>query len=168
MAATVEIDEQNGTAPGSTTHNIPDTDMSTEDSPTTDPVANPVTPGNNTMEKFQKIDVTSMGGSSLIDNLKIFRAGALGGAAAHLTNARETAYAGAETFTTPTTTTSVKATQTMPTSEPAGANLGIGGSLTGSLAAPGQSDFLVHQIQTNGADTAGSTSTLNYQFDETA
>jgi len=168
MAATVEIDEQNGSAPGSTTHNIADSDMSTEDSPTTDPVANPVTPGDNTMEKWQKIDVTNMGGSSLIDNLKIWRTGALGGAAVHLTNARESAYGGAETFTTPTVSDSTPATQTMPTSEPSGANLGIGGSLSGSLAAPGQSDHLVHQIQTNVADTAGSTSTLNYQFDETA
>ena len=168
MAATVEIDEQNGSAPGSTTHNIADTDMSTEDSPTTDPVANPVTPGSNTMEKWQKIDVTNMGGSSLIDNLKIFRTGALGGAAVHLTNARETSYGGAETFTTPTVSASTPATQTMPTSVPSGANLGIGGSLTGSLSAPGQSDHLVHQIQTNAADVAGSTSTLNYQYDETA
>ena len=168
MAATVEIDEQNGAGAGVTTHNIPDTDMSTEDSATTDPVANPVTPGSNTMEKFQKIDVTAMGGSSLIDNLKIFRTGALGGAAVHLTNARETSYAGAATYVAPVTTNSPLAIVAMPTSVPAGANLGIGGSLTGSLSAPGQSDHLVHQIQTNAADVAGSTSTLNYQYDETA
>ena len=168
MSATVEIDEQNGSAPGSTTHNIADSDMSTEDSPTTDPVGNPVTPGNNTMEKFQKIDVTNMGGSSLIDNLKIWRTSALGGSAVHLTNARETSYAGAATYTTPTVSDSALAIVTMPTSEPSGSNLGIGGSLSGSLAAPGQSDHLVHQIQTDVGDTEGSTSTMNYQFDETA
>lgn len=168
MAATVEIDEQNGAAPGTLTHSIVDSDMSTEDSPTTDPVANPVTPGNNTMEKWQKIHVTAMGGSSLVDNLKIFRTGALGGAAVHLTNARTATYGGAATYATPTVTTSVVATQAMPTSAPGSANLGIGGLLTGSLSAAGSSDFLVHQIQTNVADVAGSTSTMNYQYDETA
>jgi len=60
------------------------------------------------------------------------------------------------------------ATQTMPTAEPASANLGIGGSLSGSLTAAGSSDYLVHQLQTDGADTAGTTTTLNYQYDETA
>ncbi len=168
MAATVEIDEQNGAPAGSTTHNISDTDMSTEDSATTDPVANPVTPGSNTMEKWQKIDITNMGGSSKIDNLQIWRTGALGGAAVHVTNARTSAYGGAETYAQPETGASGEATQTMPSSDPAAANLGIGGSLTGSLTATGQSDFLVHQIQTNGADVAGSTSTMNYQYDETA
>jgi len=55
-----------------------------------------------------------------------------------------------------------------PTSEPTDANLGIGGSLTGELTTTGESDYLVHQIQTDTDDTAGSTSTLNYQYDETA
>jgi hypothetical protein len=56
----------------------------------------------------------------------------------------------------------------MPTSEPSGANLGIGGSLSGQLTATGNSDYLVHQIQTDSGDVAGSTSTMNYQYDETA
>lgn len=167
-AATVEIDEQNGAPAGTTTHNITDTDMSTEDSSTTDPVANPVTPGNNTMEKWQKIDVTNLGGSSKIDNLKIWRTSALGGSAVHLTNARTASYGGAETYAQPTVSASSIATETMPTSEPGSANLGIAGSLSGSLTSTGQSDYLVHQIQTNAGDVAGSTSTMNYQYDETA
>lgn len=56
----------------------------------------------------------------------------------------------------------------MPTSEPATANLGIGGSLGGSLEEAGASDYLVHQIQTDAGDTAGSSSTMNYQYDEIA
>jgi len=56
----------------------------------------------------------------------------------------------------------------MPTSEPASANLGIGGALAGALTAAGESDYLVHQIQTDAGDVAGSTSTMNYQYDETA
>jgi hypothetical protein len=56
----------------------------------------------------------------------------------------------------------------MPTSAPGAANLGIAGSLAGALTAAGFSDYLYHQIQTNAADNAGSTSTMNYQYDEIA
>lgn len=171
--ADVHIDEQNGTAPGATTDDINNTPMSTLDAPDTivsphNPVANPVTPGNNTMEKWQKFHVVAMAGSSKVDNLKIFRTGALGGAALHKTNARETAYGGAEVYTTPNTANSLVTPETMPEVVPAGANLGIGGALGGSLIAPGTSDFLVHQIQTDSGDIAGSLSTLTYQFDDTA
>lgn len=167
MAATVEIDEANG-AGQTLTHGITDCDMGSTDAANMDPVANPLAPGDNTYEKWQKIHVTNMGGSSKIDNLKVWRTGALGGAAVHVTNARTSSYGGAPTYATPTQSDSSVATQTMPTSEPASANLGIGGSLTGSLTATGSSDYLVHQIQSDAADTAGSTSTMNYQYDETA
>jgi len=167
MAATVEIDEANG-AGETLTHSISDTDMGNSDSATVDPVAFPITPGNNTYEKFQKVHVTAMGGSSKIDNLQVWRTGALGGAATHLTNARTSSYGGALSYATPDTTEAASSTQTMPTSDPAAANLGIAGSLTGSLTATGSSDYLNHIIKTNAADTAGSTSTMNYQYDETA
>lgn len=166
MTATVEIDEAN-TVSQTLTHNITNTNMGTTDAVNLDPVANPVTPGNNTYEKYQKVHVTAMGGSSKIDNLQVWRTGALGGAATHKTNARTSSYAGAPTFATPVTTASAF-TQTMPSSAPGTANLGIGGSLAGNLTATGSSDYLVHQIQTNAADIAGSTSTMNYQYDETA
>ncbi len=167
MAATVEIDESNG-AGETVTHNITNSNMGSTDAVNLDAVANPVTPGNNTYEKWQKIDVTAMGGSSQIDNLQIWRTGALGGAATHVTNARTATYGGAATYATPIATNSTVATQTMPSADPAAANLGIGGSLTGNLTSTGSSDYLVHQIQTDGGDTAGSTSTMNYQYDETA
>lgn len=166
-AATVQINEYNGAGEDETT-NITDTDMGDIDAANLDPVAYPVTPGNNTYEKWQKIDVTAMGGSSKIDNLKIWRTGALGGSAVHVTNAREATYGGAETYAQPIKTNSTVATQTMPTSEPSGANLGIGGSLSGELTAIGKSDYLIHQIQTDAGDVEGSTSTISYQYDETA
>ncbi len=167
-AATVEIDEGNGSAAGTLTHNITNSNMGSTDAVNLDPVANPVAPGADTYEKWQKVHVTSMGTSSKIDNLKIWRTGALGGSAVHVTNARTASYGGAPTGTTPIVTNSTLATQTMPTSAPGSANLGIGGSLSGNLTATGSSDFLIHQIQTNASDTAGSTSTMNYQYDETA
>ena len=167
MAATVQINEFNG-AGETKTANITNTNMGSSDSANLNATASPIVAGDNSYEKWQKIEVTAMGGSSAIDNLKIWRTGALGGSASHLTNARLTSYGGAETYTTPTASASTPATQAMPSSEPATANLGIGGSLTGNLTAAGSSDYLVHQIQTNAADTAGSTSTMNYQYDETA
>lgn len=167
MAATVVISEYNG-AGETKTANITNTNMGSADSANLDATANPVVAGENTYEKWQKVEVTAMGGSSAIDNLKIWRTGALGGSATHVTNARTSTYGGPETYATPTASSSSVATQTMPTSEPGTANLGIGGSLSGQLTGTGSSDYLVHQIQTNGADTAGSTSTMNYQYDETA
>ena len=167
MPATIVINEYN-TVGESKEANITNTNMGSDDSPNLDAVANPVVPGENTYEKYQKLEVTALGGSSKIDAIKIWRTGALGGSAVHKTNARESAYGGAETFATPVVTASSKAIETMPSSEPSGANLGIGGSLTGSLTATGESDYLVHQIQTDAGDTVGSTSDLNYQYDETA
>jgi hypothetical protein len=166
MAATVEICESNG-AGETVTHNITDTDMGNQDSATVDPVAYPITPGNNSYEKFQRIHVTAMGGSSKIDNLQIWRTGALGGSATHITNARTSSYAQV-TYATPDTTEAAQSTQAMPTADPAAANLGIAGSLTGALTAAGYSDYLNHIIKTNAGDTAGSTSTMNFQYDETA
>lgn len=168
-AATVEIDEHNG-AGEDVTHNISNTNMGSTDAADLDPVANPLTPNTNTYEKWQKLDLVSLGGSSKIDNLKIWRTGSLGsgGTHDHDTNAREASYNGAETYATPINTTSTLATEDMPTSEPSGANLGIGGSLSGELTASGVSDFLIHQIQIDNSATAGSTSTLNLQYDETA
>lgn len=166
MAATVEICESNG-AGETVSHDIANTNMGSTDAAELDPVSYPVTPGNNTYEKYQRVHVTAMGGSSAIDTLKVWRTGALGGSAVHLTNARETSYA-QKTYATPVATTSTQATQTMPTSEPSGANLGIGGSLSGQITSAGYSDYLVHQIQTDAGDTAGATTTMNYQYDEIA
>jgi len=167
MAATVQIAEFN-TVGETKTASITNSNMGSTDAVNLDPVAYPVVPGEYTYEKWQKVEVTAMGGSSKIDNLKIWRTGALGGSAAHLTNARETSYGGAETFATPLVTVSTLADQAMPTSEPTDANLGIGGALAGELTAAGLSDYLIHQIGTDAGDVAGSTSTMNYQYDETA
>lgn len=168
MAATVQISETNGAAPGTTTDGITNSNMGSSDSPNLNPITYYVTPGQNTFEKWQRFHVSAMGGSSAIENITVWRTGALGGSATHVTNARTSAYGGAATYATPTASTSTVATQTMPTSNPGSANLGIGGSLTGSLTAAGYSDYLVHQIATNASDTAGSTSTLNFAYTEVA
>src|SRR3972149_5416163 len=134
MAATVEIDEANG-AGETLTHNITNTNMGSTDAVNLDPVANPVTPNTRTFIKYQKIHVTAMGGSSQIDNLQVWRTGALGtgGTHTHVTNARTSSYAGALSYATPTQSAVSTVDQTMPSSDPAATNLGIGGALAGAL-----------------------------------
>jgi hypothetical protein len=168
MAATVEIDESNG-AGETVTHGIANSNLGAVDAADLDPVANPIAPGANSYEKWQKIHVSAMGGSSAIDTLKVWRTGSLGNGTgtAHVTNARESGYTPA-TYATPTASASTVATQNVPTGEPAGANLGIGGSLSGQLTGAGSSDYLVHQVQVAGDATAGATTTMHYQYDETA
>jgi len=167
MAATVSISESN-TVSQTITASITNSNMGNTDAVNLDPVVYPVTPGNRTYAKYQRFNVTNMGGSSAIQNLKVWRTSALGGAATHVTNARLSAYAGAASFSTPVTTAITGADQAMPTSVPATANLGIGGSLSGSLTTTGYSDYLIHQIISDAGDVAGSTSTMNYQYDEVA
>jgi len=167
MAATVQINEFN-TVGETKTANITNSNMGSTDAVNLVAADYPVVPGENTYEKYQKVEVTAMGGSSKIDNLKIWRTTALGGSAVHLTNARETSYGGAESFATPVATDSTPATETMPTTEPTDANLGIGGALAGELTAAGSSDYLVHQIQTDAGDVVGASCTMHYQYDETA
>lgn len=168
MAADVEICESN-TVSETVAHDIANTNMGSIDDAELDPVANPIIAGNRSYAKYQRFHVVDMDTSSLINNLKVWRTGALGGAATHVTNARTSSYGGAATYATPVATAITGADQTMPTSEPGSANLGIGGSLSGDMDTDGDfSDYLIHQIITNGADVAGSTSTMNYQYDETA
>jgi hypothetical protein len=169
MSATVEIDEQNGSPSFPIlTHNISNSNMGGADLADLDPVTYPIAAGESSYEKWQLIHVTDMGTSTKINNIQVWRTGSLGAGATHLTNARTSSYGGAAAFTTPTAAPSTVATGDMPTSSPGSANLGIGGSLGGSLTSPGYSDFLVHQIQTSKTALAGNITTMNYQYDETA
>ena len=166
-AATIEICESNG-AGETVSHNITNTNMGNVDSVNLNPVTYPVTPGSRTFAKYQRIHVTNIGTSSAINNLKIWRTGALGGSATHVTNAATGAGYSAKSYATPTTSSIADVDNAMPTSTPASANLGIGGALAGALTAAGYSDYLVHQILTDAGDIAGSTSTMSFQYDETA
>jgi len=166
MAATVEISESNG-ASETVTDGITNSNMGSADVVNLDPATYPITPGDRSYAKYQRLHVVDMGGSTSIKNIKVWRTGALGGAATHVTNARTSSYT-AISYSQPVNTAISGVDQAMPTSAPATANLGIGGSLTGELTAPGYSDYLVHQIVTDASDTAGSTTTLNFQYDEIA
>lgn len=167
MAATVTISESNG-AGETITASITNTNMGSTDAVNLVAADYPIVAGQNSYEKYQRFCVSNMGGSSKIKTLKVWRTTALSGSDTHKTNARESGYV-QKSYATPVATTSTQATQTMPTSVPSGANLGIGGSLTGEItSATSYSDYLVHQLQTDAATTAGTSCTMNYSYDEVA
>ena len=167
MPATCVIDEYNG-AGETEEDNITNINYGSIDSPNLTVSGNEITAGQNSFEKWNKMAFT--GTFNTVDNLKIWKnTGDYKTEEGIDTNAREASYGGAETYVQPTQTTSVIATEVMPVTEPSGANLGIGGSLGGQLAAPGDSDYLVTQLQTGSNTPAGNLNQkqFTYQWDET-
>lgn len=168
-AATVVISESN-TASETVTDGISNANFGTIDSPSLATGTYPITPGSNSYEKWLRLRVSAMGDATKIDNIKVYAPGASFpiGTGTYLKGNQNTGSWSAETFAAPVTATSTKATATYATSQPASANVGISGSLTGSLTAAGYSDYLVLQVLTNAADTTGSSLTLRFEWDEVA
>jgi hypothetical protein len=163
MAATIEISETNGAT--SETASITNSNLGITDAPNIAIVTYAIPKGENSYEKYQRIHVSSMGGATSIRNLKVWRTNSLNAGESHKTNLTETGYS-QKSYVTPSRSASSAATRDMPTTEPTGANLGIGGSLAGEITAPGYSDYIVHQIQSTSGATAGSSCTLNFKWDE--
>lgn len=165
MVATAQLDEYNG-AGQTQTANVTNCNFGNTDAPNITPASNPITAGTNAFEKWWKMAFA--GTFNQVDNLKIWKSAGNyvtgEGIDASLTESGYTA----PTYATPTQTTSVVAVNVLPTTEPAGANLGIGGSLTGNLSSPGSSDYCVMQLQTTGATPPGNVNqkTFTFQYDE--
>lgn len=83
-------------------------------------------------------------------------------------SATTTSYAGTDVYSTPVTSLDPQVDNTIPEADPAAANIGIGGSLTGSLEAVGESDFIVIQASITTGASAGATQTKQFrlQYDE--
>jgi hypothetical protein len=167
-AATVSILERNGASPGTPTASITNSNFGSTDAVNLDPVAYPITANTYSYEKWQQFNLTNLGTSSAIKNLQVWYTGTLSGSDTFKTNCRTSSYGGSVSYATPINTVSSYATQTMPSSNPGAANLGIAGSLTGSLTSTGTSDYMINQIHVDSATTAGTTLTMNYQYDEIA
>jgi hypothetical protein len=171
--ATVIIQEGNGGTPGSPSlTTATNSNVGILDTPnTTLATAFAIPADSYSYEKWQRLAVTVNGSSNTIKGIRVWRTGTLGGASdTHLTNARTTGYADTSTYAVPLLTVS-SYTQTMPTSDPGAANLGIAGSLAGTItSAPQYSDYLVHQIHVHSSTTAGpaAANTLYFQYDEYA
>lgn len=168
-AATVEISESN-TVSETVTDGISNINLGNNDSANLVTATYPITAGANSYEKWVRFHVSAMGSATKVDNLRVYAPGATFPVSVGtylLTSATTSGYS-APTFATPVTTTSSSATNNIATSAPGSANLGIGGSLSGSFAAPGYSDYCVLQLQTNASDTASSSVTVRFRYDEVA
>jgi hypothetical protein len=177
MAATITIFESNNST-GESISDATNLNMGNVDSANLTPASNPITANTNSYEKWVRfgVDTAEAGGSSSINNINVYVSGALNTGAKLYTNLHETqgTYDTIKktTWTAPATTTTV-ATQDWSTGHTAavGANLGIGGSLTGSLnlgSLPARTDYAVLQIRTDNTAVSGTTITMTFRYDETA
>jgi len=141
-AATTNISETNG---ATVVHDsVTNLNYGTVDEYDTDYANHPITIPGNSMRKENRLSVTSMGTSTKIDNIRIWQTGTVDTGVTFQTNLETSGYA-SEAYVTPSTSTYTH--NSMPTSEPGTANLGIAGSLSNGLTATGYSDYWHHQLQ---------------------
>lgn len=96
-----------------------------------------------------------------IDNLQFWRS------TDYSPNTGLTLYFGANnlTYATPVKTDSVQAAGAIPTSDPATANVSIGGSLSGALVAVGYSDYIALQLEVGLTAASGDTSLAEFTIE---
>ncbi len=176
MAATVVLAETNGPQASSTeTLDVANVNMGSTDAAALVPTSAPITAqvDGHSYEKWLRLYLSDLGGSAQIDNVKVWLSNLGGGwktgegMSASLT---ESGYS-APSYATggPVETDSTVAVNAMPETEPAGANAGIAGSLSGALtAAPGYTDFFVLQLDVSNLTPAGAVNqkTITFQWDE--
>jgi len=165
MAATFAIHESNGTQSTNTTvaTNI---NFGSSDTPNLDPATYPITAGDHSYEKWERCHFS--GTFNKIENIQIWKSsGDYVTEEAIFTNLTTSSYSEA-TYSTPTNNDSTVATVAMPTSDPGSANLGIAGSLSGSLTSTGYTDFWVLQMDTGSNTPAGDVNQKEFtiQYDE--
>ncbi len=176
MSATVVLSETNGPSAAKVeTNDISNVNMGSDDSAELTPATYPVTAqtDGHAYEKWLRFYVSDLGGSSQVDNLKVWVSNLGGGwktGEGMSVTLRESGYV-EPTYNTggPIETNSADADQVMPETEPSGANLGIGGSLAGTITgAPEYSDYMVLQLDVTASTPAGNvnTKTLTFQYDE--
>jgi len=164
MVATVEICESNG-AGEVVTHNINNVNYGNADVPNLVPATYPIVAGQRSYHKYIRLHVTG-GTFNKIDNIQIWKsAGNYVTGESIQTNLKTSGYS-PETYATPTTDDYTD--QAMPIADPGSANLGIAGSLTGSLTAVGYSDYWKSQLKTTTSTPPGNVNqkTFTIQYDE--
>lgn len=172
MSATIEISETN-TSSATVTDGVTNLNMGSVDSPNLDPSTNVIASPGNSYEKWERVHITSMGGATKVDNLRIYLSSVGSGfvqGESMVTNLVTSGYTEA-TYPSggPVATASTVATRQMPTSMPGSSNIGIGGVLSGSFTAvPAYSDYFVlqEQIQANVPSGALQQKVLSVVWDE--
>lgn len=169
MAAAVEIDEING-AGLVATHGIASTYFGSTDAAELDPDGAPVAAGANSYEKVQAFHITDLGGATRVESLRIWSDPRPSGItlAGNLNVIQANYDVHSATSPAQPVTTSGTTPYTVPASEISIPNLGIGGSLTGSLSSPGTSDYAFMQIRLGALVTSGYDGTMHYEYDEVA
>jgi hypothetical protein len=176
MAATVVIAETNGPQISSVeTVDPSNINMGSDDSAELVPATYPVTAqaDGHAFEKWLRLFVSDMGGSSIVDNIKVWLSNLGGGYKTEegmTANLRTTGYVQASYPSGgPIDTDSSVADQVMPVAEPASANIGIVASLSGQItSSPAYSDWIVLQLDLTENTPAGGLNqkTATIQFDE--
>jgi len=167
VAITIEIDQSNG-GTETVTDGITSVNAGSSDTAMQNTATNPITAGQNSYELWLRWHVTSLGGATAVDTFKAWAQSppanhtfAFNGHTVQATyngaNHKQTVYAAPAATTTRTP-------ETLPTAEPASANIGIGGSLTGQLTAAGRSDYYLLQVRPDSGATVGSTVTASFGY----
>ena len=163
MAATVQINEYNGSGQTKSAniaygHYLSADLPGTSDLRTANPITKPSSGTNRSYEKFQKLEVTAMGGSSQIDTIRHYLTGSLPTGFSLWTSAHSTP--DTETYATPVNTDSSKADTAMPTSDPAVA------TISGTITAAGESGYVVTQLDVETTAAAGFDATTQWRYAE--
>lgn len=176
MAATVVIVETNGPQANLVNHTNPaNINMGSSDSSEIVPEDHPITAqaDGHSFEKWLRLYVSDLGGSTVVDNLKLWVSNLGGGfkmGEGISTNLRTVGYQPASyPINGPVDTDSEVAVYAIPESEPAGPNIGIANSLSGEITSDSQySDWVVLQLDLNENTPSGSLNqkTFTFQFDE--
>lgn len=160
MAATVEIVETNGAVPAYTT--ITALPLGSVDQANLDIAAHPIVAGQCSFEKWLRLKVSSLGTTSILDNVRIYLqvlgGGWLTSESMKINGTSNFALYAAASYPGggPVNSVSTVATRAMPEAALDQANLGLGGALSGEINSgstlPFYSDYFVLQLQT-GVDT---------------
>ena len=168
MPLVLEIDESNQ-ASETIEHGISEILAGSVDAFDLNPVSSPISPGDNSFEKWLRWHFTDLGGASAVGGLKFWCEAPPAETSLHFNghtvqgsyegaNHRQTSYSEPDTANTRTP-------EDVPTSAPVSANIGIGGLLTGQLAAPGFSDYLLVQVRTTVDATVGDTLVASFGYE---
>ena len=125
------------------------------------PSTYPVTAGTYSYEKWIRAHFS--GSFTRIENLQFWKSDGV-----YVTGETIKWTGNYSTYAAPITVVSTIATTVAPTADPATANVGIGGSLSGSLTAEGDSDYILLQASVTTAASAGAVNqkTFTLQYDE--
>jgi len=126
----------------------------------------PINRGDYSYEKFNRLKLSNLSGSSQIDTFKVWLSGTEDTGIIHDCN-----LTGAildEAYHTPINTISSEAVRVAPTSVPTNPNLGKSGANTPMTSTGQYSDYNISQVETQGGASPGDQTTLNwyYQYDE--